>query len=785
MANKKIEFILDVDKKPIDVAIDSTLNLKQQFRELTKELNKTKEGTKEFELLSAKIGDVKDEMDKTNAKSRDLFGSLSLLPGPVGQFAGSIDNAIGSLKTFTSFSFKDLKFQLGESLKDFKDIASSIGKATGITKLYTTLNNALAKSFVAVGVGEQAAALGAKAFAGALVATGVGAVVVALGFLIEKLVDLVSGEKQAKEASDALNKSLENQKTIADITANAISRRNKERLAELKSQGATEQQIRDEQIRQAKEQLTLAQKNEQQARDNYNKFYAKASAEDKTKLAKDLDAKKELTKNAASDLRVLEFDNQTAINNEKDKLNQKQIQKNQEYQKKVQEDNQTADKQLLELQRQNATAAIADQRKREDAELADLKQAEIDKVNALEISEEKKGRVIAQINEKYRLKQSEVTDKRNKDDIKAKKEFDRQIEDLEIAAIADKDEREKKEREKKIQRQIEDLESDVNFIKLSEAKKEEIRNNIRQAGKNAETEIDKKTKQDELDREIKYLQVKGEIMREGTKEFYANRLEILKAAEKKELENTELTEKERLAIEQKYRFLREQNAKDEERAKIAGYARLFDAIAAVSNALASAYDEEAKKSKEAFEKRKKFQIATAIMSGAAAILNVLAAPPLGNVVVDAIAKGLRILAVGIQTGVQISQIKKTTFEGSGGGGGATSAAPQANLGQNYEKGGMIGGRRHAEGGTLIEAEKGEAIMTRGAVTMFGPLLSTLNQMGGGTSFVRSAMTTGPDNPKVEQPAAEAAPIIVKSYVVSNEMTTTQEKQARLKNLSTL
>ncbi len=48
MATKKVQFILDVDGKPIDVAIDKTLNLKQQFRELTKEIKKTKEGTKEF-----------------------------------------------------------------------------------------------------------------------------------------------------------------------------------------------------------------------------------------------------------------------------------------------------------------------------------------------------------------------------------------------------------------------------------------------------------------------------------------------------------------------------------------------------------------------------------------------------------------------------------------------------------------------------------------------------------------------------------------------------------------
>jgi len=116
------------------------------------------------------------------------------------------------------------------------------------------------------------------------------------------------------------------------------------------------------------------------------------------------------------------------------------------------------------------------------------------------------------------------------------------------------------------------------------------------------------------------------------------------------------------------------------------------------------------------------------------------------------------------------------------GGGGQSAAP--NLGRNYADGGMIGGLRHAQGGTLIEAEQGEAIMTRGAVTMFGPLLSNLNQMGGGTSF-GNALTTRPDMPSLSQPAQDKSPVIMKTYVVSNELTTEAEKQARLKDLSTL
>jgi hypothetical protein len=112
--------------------------------------------------------------------------------------------------------------------------------------------------------------------------------------------------------------------------------------------------------------------------------------------------------------------------------------------------------------------------------------------------------------------------------------------------------------------------------------------------------------------------------------------------------------------------------------------------------------------------------------------------------------------------------------------------PAPNYGKNYADGGMIDGPRHAQGGVLVNAEGGEAIMTRGAVTMFAPLLSALNQAGGGTSF-SSGVTGGarPDNPSTQNPALNQQPMIMKTYVVSQELTTYAEKEARLKDLSTL
>mgnify|MGYP003132519660 CR=1 FL=1 len=54
--------------------------------------------------------------------------------------------------------------------------------------------------------------------------------------------------------------------------------------------------------------------------------------------------------------------------------------------------------------------------------------------------------------------------------------------------------------------------------------------------------------------------------------------------------------------------------------------------------------------------------------------------------------------------------------------------------QKFERGGMVGGRRHSQGGTLIEAERGEFVMSRSAVESVG--LETMNRInqGGGAGI---------------------------------------------------
>jgi len=233
------------------------------------------------------------------------------------------------------------------------------------------------------------------------------------------------------------------------------------------------------------------------------------------------------------------------------------------------------------------------------------------------------------------------------------------------------------------------------------------------------------------------------------------------------------------------------NLKDITNQEIQSYAAvataMADSFANVANALAAVYTAESENTKKtmaerkaAFEQSKKYQKAAALLSAASGIINILTQPSTLPSPFDWIVKIANAAALGIMTAVQIKKIDSTKFDGGGGGESESNT-----LGRNYGDGGYIDGARHAQGGVPITAEGGEAIMTRGAVTAFAPMLSMMNQMGGGKSFVNGIGKPYFDNPKTQNVVEESKPIIMKSYVVSNDMKTEMEKQARLKDLSTL
>ena len=393
MATKKIDIQFDIDNKAVKIAGEETMKLTQQVRLLKAELASGKYSQQEFELLSKKLGDVQDQMQKTRARSGDLFTSLQLIPGPIGEIASKFNGAIALLKTFSSFSLADLTFQFRETADDIKDIITFLGRATGVTALYTTLNNALARSFVAVGVGEQAAAVGARAFSAALIATGIGALVVALGYAVNALIDFVTNTDDATAAQERLAKAIASVNQILEMDLADAARRQKLRIATLKRDGADESKIREQQVTDLKENLRLTQQALDENRALESKVLKTGQGELKEVYAQQA-ALEEKQAQLINDIRVQTINNETENNKQRDAQRQKNLQSAEKAaaeELKIEQEKQQKLKEAQAIQREAELSLLEEQDReiqeritRFNSDLVKLKEAGYSDFTALE-----------------------------------------------------------------------------------------------------------------------------------------------------------------------------------------------------------------------------------------------------------------------------------------------------------------------------------------------------------------------------------------------------------------
>jgi hypothetical protein len=325
MAQTKIDIKFDIDSKAVKIAGEETMKLTTLARALKAELASGKYSQEEFELLSTKLGDVQDQMQRTTARSGDLFTSLQLIPGPIGEIASKFNGAIALLKTFASFSLADLGFQFRETIDDITEVIQFLGRATGITALYTTLNNALTASFISLGIAQNTAAIAARTFAAALVTTGVGALVVALGYAVNALMDFIDTSDEAAAAQERLAKQIADVNSLLEADLADAGRRQKLRIAELKRDGVSEKQIRDQQLKDLKENLKLTQQALEENRALESQVMKTGDGELKDVYAQQA-ALEEKQAQLINDIRVQSINNETEANKERDSQRQRNLQ---------------------------------------------------------------------------------------------------------------------------------------------------------------------------------------------------------------------------------------------------------------------------------------------------------------------------------------------------------------------------------------------------------------------------------------------------------------------------
>ena len=147
---------------------------------------------------------------------------------------------------------------------------------------------------------------------------------------------------------------------------------------------------------------------------------------------------------------------------------------------------------------------------------------------------------------------------------------------------------------------------------------------------------------------------------------------------------------------------------------------------------------------EQFKKDQNLAVAQALISGGQSIMGILGGQGTGNVIADAIIKGILIASSVAMTAIQIATIK-------------AQAPPTAEFGgimndSFFESGGMVNGKSHSQGGEkfavggrVVELEGGEAVINKKSTAMFKPLLSNMNVAGGGRKFADGGMVFGTDS----------------------------------------
>ena len=285
------------------------------------------------------------------------------------------------------------------------------------------------------------------------------------------------------------------------------------------------------------------------------------------------------------------------------------------------------------------------------------------------------------------------------------------------------------------------------------------------------------------DEQLRLLELRNMALQKGTIAFFKNQEDLLNLAYEKERFLAKDNADKLIEIEKKYQ-IDKKNLKDQELQSIGQIAsQTINSIAAVTGALAASYDEEAKTSEAAFNKRKSLQLATAYMSAASGVIQILTQPSTLPSPFDWIVKGINVAALLVATKVNTDTIKNTQFQ-SPAGSTATSGTQYADGNfRGYATGGVISGPGSGTSDSIqARLSNGESVINANSTAMFLPLLSAINSMGGGTAFNSNTMVASNDKPMTKE---VQEPIIMRAYVVENEMTSIQQRQARLKELSVL
>ena len=247
------------------IEVENIGTLKQQLKEAQNDVQaladkfgatsvQAIEAAKRAADLKDRIGDAKSLVDAFNpdAKFKSLTAALS---GAAGGFA-AVQGAIGLvgveseqveatlLKVNSAMALSEGLQNVGESVDSFKQLGAVIQQSTVFIKLNDLANKAAAGAMKLFGFAVETTSVSFKVLKTAIAATGIGLLIVALGELYSAFQSYQSAAEKAKEAQDALNKSIISGAKVAfNAEMESLKQQEQLELARARQKGSTEKEI--------------------------------------------------------------------------------------------------------------------------------------------------------------------------------------------------------------------------------------------------------------------------------------------------------------------------------------------------------------------------------------------------------------------------------------------------------------------------------------------------------------------------------------------------------------
>ena len=217
--------------------ITETKSLREQVRELRKDMESCEVGSDEYNAALARLAqtthDLREQQEAVKNSAGDLGTVLNNLQG-VGTGIAAGFSSINAVMTLTGSNTENLQktmvqLQAGIALvqgmkgleglgKKFNNLITSVKSFIVTTKAQTAANKALAASNTATGVTTNFVSTAFKGLKQALISSGIGGIVVLVGTLITAMTALVGiirknlqVQNEYKDANEQLNKAFDAQ----------------------------------------------------------------------------------------------------------------------------------------------------------------------------------------------------------------------------------------------------------------------------------------------------------------------------------------------------------------------------------------------------------------------------------------------------------------------------------------------------------------------------------------------------------------------------------------------